>query len=136
MKPPLLPPLLALPTELKLQIFSYLKTERRPSLMILRRTHSSLRGLISREESIAQTSQLNTERMWNAEHDHQYLIPPGCFPCYICNQVLSASHFDDMKKRNGIVDVEGPKGRPLGCARAQDRACDDCWQWLRQFMET
>lgn len=95
MTSPLLPPLLALPTELKLQIFCYLKTDERPSLMILRRTHSSLRGLISREDCMGHNWAMQGERLFYAEQEHPYLIPAGYYSCYYCKRVLSASHFSE-----------------------------------------
>lgn len=81
---PLLP-LLALPLELKLQIFSYSEDRYNCSLIILRRTHSSLRHIIPRR-------QLPTWPVWvgretefrSAENKHPYLFPLDRFPCYGC----------------------------------------------------
>ena len=91
-----LPPFLALPLELKLQIFSYFRDTPDCSLRILRRVHSSLRHVIPRGRSTFPYSiSVRTAELRTAEEKHPYLFPPDHSPCYRCYDVLPGSSFDD-----------------------------------------
>ncbi len=87
-----LPPLLALPLELKLQILSSFSDyagdpDHALALMILRRTHKSLRDIIPNPWKSAKPAK---EHFLAAERKHPYLFPsltdypePLAYPCYL-----------------------------------------------------
>ena len=110
-----LPPLLALPAELKLQIFGHLSNHKYGELWlaILRRTHPLLRSLIPRQTmpsvlpraslSVAtyrehsRRMDLRTHLLWLTESEHPYLFPPGFHPCFDCGEVVDSSHLDTYR---------------------------------------
>lgn len=126
-----LPPLLALPTELKLQIFSYLDDDSQPSLMLLRRTHSTFRHIISAKDCIGLDSKIKRKRMLVAEHKYPFLFARDHSPCYgSCLDVLEGSQFDNYPyeklQSTGLWLGVGARARPLGASRAFERKCDNC----------
>lgn len=128
-----LPPLLALPLEIKLQIFSYLETDLQPSLMLLRRTHSTFRHMIPINDCISLDSQIKRRRMLVAELKYPFLFAQNHYPCYgPCLAVLEGSQFDNCPFHHqlqftGLWLQLGAIARPLGASRAFERRCDDCW---------
>ena len=110
-----LPPLLALPVELKMQIFAHLSHRKYGELWltILRRTHPLLRCLISPRirpiarprgsHSVAASSRycrrmdLRIQLLWVTESEHPYLFPPGFHPCFNCGEVVDSSHLDTYR---------------------------------------
>ena len=101
-----LPPLLALPSELKLQIISHLPHDEYPSHACLRRTHSSFRDLIPKASIRSSVSQEHlASQLFFTEGNYAYLLPLGHYPCYTCIKVLpvdvfpaSLEHYFDDKK--------------------------------------
>ncbi len=122
---PHLPPLLALPVELKLQIFSYLKNDSQPSLMLLRRTHSTFRQIISAQDCVGVDNNLTKTRMLVAEQDYPFLFAPNQYPCYVCLKVIDQSGFDkDFLLKRALAGAWpgfGANARPLGDPRAYQR---------------
>lgn len=88
------PPLLALPVELQLEVFSYLSDTNASSLITLRRTHSSFRPLIPLGHFTSLPPVSQRAQLLIAEDHHAYLFPPDGFPCYGCRRVLPGSTFD------------------------------------------
>lgn len=92
--PQTLPPLLALPTELKLKIFSYLTDDEYPALPCLRRTHSSFLHLIPKSHVRSSVSDDNLYRqLITIDMDYAYLLPPDHHPCFSCTEVLPPDAF-------------------------------------------
>lgn len=125
------PPLLALPVELKLQIFSYLKNDLQPSLMLLRRTHSTSRQMISAQDCVGVDNKTTKIRMFAAEQNYGFLFTPTQYPCYNCLKVIDRSGFDQYPFSKYVsADVWtgfGANARPLGAHRTFERQCDNCW---------
>ena len=123
-----LPPILALPCELKQEIISQLSGDDKyysvPALMALRRTHPMFRKIIPRKHhlkskfksSVFKTAQL----LFYTELKHPYLIPPDLYPCYDCHRVLHTSRFGVERIFRGGV-------RPIGKPSLSGRTCDECW---------
>ncbi len=93
-----LPPLLALPLELILQILSYLSDTNHCSLIILRRTHSSFRHIIPRDRITSSPRAIKTAQLVFAEDNHSYLFPHDHYPCYVYFRALPGSKFDSFYK--------------------------------------
>lgn len=90
-----LPPLLALPAELKLQIFSYLTDDDYPALPCLRRTHSSFLNLIPKARIRSSVSDETLYRqLVTTDMEYAYLLPPGHRPCFVCTEMLPFDAFD------------------------------------------
>ena len=105
-----LPPLLALPVELKLQIFYHLSNHKYGELWLatLRRTHPLFRYLIPRQTmpSVMPRASLSVatyreycrrmdfrmDLLRLTESDHPYLFPPGFHPFFDCGEVVDSSH--------------------------------------------
>lgn len=125
-----LPPLLALPLELKLQILSYLPTKGvyndDVSLIVLRRTHRLFRNIIPRAPYNGAPYKSKFKR---AERQHLYLIPPMTYPCYYCRRVLEVSDFgrSDIPQKWYSSNSAPGVVRPLGSTELDDRWCNDCW---------
>ena len=156
------PNLLTLPDELKLQILSNLyNDDNDPSnaltLMILRRTHKSLRQLIPNPWKAARPT---AKHYITAERRYPYLFPFRCtcnlsgpcysdrcpgpyfdlFPCYDCLRVIKwGDPYDIPRNKNfknyEIAYLREGEGDPWeahwddpGSKHAQDRICDECWQ--------
>ena len=104
-----LPPLLALPIELKLQIFDHLSNHEYGHLWlaILRRIHPLLRYLIPRQtmpsvmsrsyfsvatyRALTRRMDIRIKLLRLTESDHPYLFPPGFHPCFDCGEVVDSS---------------------------------------------
>lgn len=100
------PPLLALPSELKLQIISHLPHDEYPSHACLRRTHSSFYNLIPKGSIRSSVSEEHLAKQFLfIEEKFEYLLPLGHYPCYVCLKVLPVDvfpaslehHFDDQE---------------------------------------
>lgn len=145
-----LPPLLALPLELKQQIFADISEfeDGELWLTILRRTHPMLRYLIPRK-TIApvtpysrnnmsirlqyyRTLEIRKDRFLFAEVNHPYLFPPDFYPCSSCGEVLSGSHFEPYRPRYVSEGLKNTRHIPLGSVAAHDlgspdqRLCKSC----------
>lgn len=112
-----LPPLLALPLEIKQDIFAYLHDSREPTLAILRRTHSSFYRIIPRSELRSKVPRQLGSQLLRAEARYPYLLPPGHYTCFECLCVLP---------RNSFSDNETHKGKGLGSVKAHQRFCLSC----------
>ena len=122
-----LSPLLTLPVELKELIISYLCDDHYPSLVCLRRTHSSfitvipkaqIRSNLSRADLLQQF--LVTERLFPD------LLPRDHYPCYVCARVLPLSVFPFTLEHH-FDNEENP-------SYCWPRCCDGCpgrWAFCR-----
>lgn len=121
----LLPPILALPLELKQQIPFYLCGDDNEcsnvTKMILRRTYPDLRNVIPSDYHFV--SKLGFTKAWQmffAEREHPYLISPNYYPCYQCYKLLGISlHSIGSATAKGIS--------PIGALEAHFCLCDKCW---------
>lgn len=126
-----LPPLLTLPLELKLHIFSYLSAEYEAdlSLIILRRTHRYFRDIIPHVPYASKDKVRKEHQLLTAERQHSYLIPPMTYPCYGCLRIVKGSGFG----RCGIppfsysIDSAPEVVMPLGYPKACFRTCNACY---------
>ncbi|CAF9927109.1 MAG: hypothetical protein ALECFALPRED_003622 [Alectoria fallacina] len=153
-----LPPLLALPLELKEQIFAELSSHEggELSLTILRRTHPVFRYLVPRKplalvtpyqpgdtpskREYNRTLDIRRERLLFAELNHPYLFPPDLYPCYTCGEVLGGSHFEPYTSRyfrSGCLDT---RHMPLGTSAAHgtgssnERKCESCHESFEYYI--
>lgn len=111
-------PFLALPTELKLQIISYLPQHKSPSLVCLRRTHTSFRDIIPQSDIRSKPSLfLLRSQLLDTELNHSYLLLHHCYPCYRCTAVLPFQDFHPWMVQCNLV---------LGGACAYYRFCYRC----------
>ena len=110
-------PQLALPVELKLEIFSYLQKSR-VMVIILRKTHRSFRAILPKYDQrvfnahfyeqdhisprIVFYRQLNFAEFFSKATGIE-LFPPGHFPCYTCFQILPVQAFTDKAMREPAV---------------------------------
>lgn len=140
----ILPPLLALPVELKLKILSNFSDHASDpghalTLMILRRTHKSFRLIIPNPWRDIRATE---EHFLAAERQHSYLLPfecrchPTCtsqhcpeprysfFPCYDCKKLVRRRWFCNYRIAYFRDDTPWDL---LGAENAQDRICDSCW---------
>lgn len=114
-----MPPLLALPTELKLEIISHLPHDPYPSLACLRRTHSSFLDLIPKAHICSKLSANELcGQLLKTELEYAYLLPPGHYPCYVCTRVLPLDAFPITPGRHCDCDDYEPYSRT--------RFCTDC----------
>ena len=91
-----LPPLLALPVELKSNIISHLPHDEYPSRACLRRTHSAFFQLIPKADSLSQLPLIDlADQLLRTELDNAYLLPPDHYPCYFCLRVLPLAAFQN-----------------------------------------
>lgn len=137
--PTRLPPLLRLPNELKLHIFSYFSEAEdfEPTLIILRRTHRAFRDIIPpipygppRRGDLACTKSREQKLLVaeNRANRHLYLIPPNMFPCYWCLLVLDSSAFGTPPRLAANRHLfQGLLYLPLGSPQAWARTCKRCW---------
>ena len=125
-----LPPLLALPVEVKLKIISCLPHDEYPSQACLRRTHSSFLPLIPKSDirsKLTETELCN--QLLRTELEYAYLLPPAHYPCYFCARVQPLDAF--------VVAVD-----PLAVLLFDGhRCCLDCRllkhkSYGRSFLET
>ncbi|KAF6217955.1 hypothetical protein HO133_006367 [Letharia lupina] len=139
-----LPPLLALPLELKQQIFNHLSNddEQGLSLTILRRTHPIFRHVIPRQQLSpitpynpldktipSENYRTRTVRQYQlslTERKHPYLFAPDHYPCYSCCEVLGVGHFEDDGIRDEFVCLKDLEKIPLGSPSLRPRICDRC----------
>ena len=106
-----LPPFLALPVELRLEIISHLPHDEYPSRACLRRTHSSFLQLIPKADIRSKLPDTElSNQLLKTEMEYAYLFPPDHYPCYMCARVLPLGAFDDT--------VSDP--------HAQYRSCQEC----------
>ena len=113
-----LPPLLALPTELKLRIILYLPHEKSPNLACLRRTHTSFRDIIPKSDIRSHLSpSLLCSQLLDTELNHPYLLPLHHFPCYRCIAVLPFQAFHPWMLQCNVA---------IGGAYAYNRFCRSC----------
>lgn len=110
--------LLALPTELKLQIISCIPRGGSPSLACLRRTHMSFLNLIPKSKIRSKISPFRLScELLDTEISYPYLLPLDHYPCYSCIAVLSVQNFQPFSTQTDHV---------IGGARAFDRFCSRC----------
>ena len=110
-----LPPLLALPNELKLDIISRLLHDEYPSQACLRRTHSSFLPLIPKSDirsNLTETELCN--QLLRTELEYAYLFPPEHYPCYFCARVQPLGAFVVAFDRFSSLIFDG------------QRCCMDC----------
>ena len=152
----ILPPLLALPLELKTQILSnfsnYASKSSDPedalALMILRRTHTSFRHIIP--DPWKKTSP-RADHFLAAERKHKYLFsafycwrckqndfmticdcPIKMLPCYDC---ITLHDIHGNFRNYQVVSADDEESwDTLGAEHAQKRVCDDCWK--ERLLET
>lgn len=151
----LLPPLLALPLELKLQILANFShddssdiasdPDHAITLMILRRTHKSLRRIIPNPWRQRRPTK---DHVLTAEHLHPYLFPSECrypehactpnfcsesyffsFHCYGCKTFCGRHEVCNWKTAHLLLQDE-ESWDSMGGEHAQDRHCDECWEDL------
>ena len=134
-----LPPLLALPVELKLQIFDHLSNHKYGELWlaILRRTHPQLRCLIPRQimpsimpdtsfsvaiyPEYCRSIDLRINLLWLTESEYPYLFPPGFRPCFDCGEVVDTSHL--------ITNTAAPGAVSLHRLRCDSRCHENPYFW-------
>ncbi len=113
-----LPPLLALPMELKLQIILCLPHDKSPNLACLRRTHTSFRDIIPKSDIRSHLSpSLLCGQLLDTELNHSYLLPLHHFPCYRCIAVLPFQAFHPWMLQCNVA---------IGGAYAYNRFCRSC----------
>ena len=141
-----LPPLLAVPTEIKDLILSFFvyTEDAEPTLIILRRTHRVFRAIIPPCPYGPPCSHgpyrpygsvyrvYRVRKLIRAELEYQYLFPPGMLPCYRCKLVLDSSAFGKfitMSIESGLHhSYVGPESTQisLGVQGAGFRECNHC----------
>ncbi len=113
-----LPPLLVLPTELKLQIIKYLADDKSPNLACLRRTHTSFLDIISKSDlRYMPPPFILRGQLLDTELNHCYLLPRHHYPCYKCTAVLPSQNFHPWLTQCNLI---------LGGACAYNRFCNRC----------
>lgn len=113
-----LPPLLALPMEMKLQIISYLPHDKSPNLACLRRTHKSFRVIIPKSDIRSKSPPIILHRqLLDTELNHSYLLPLDHYPCYRCTAVLPSQNFHPWMVQCNFI---------IGGAHAYNRFCYRC----------
>ncbi len=113
-----LPPLLALPMELKLQIILCLPHDKSPNLACLRRTHTSFRDIIPKSDIRSHLSpSLLCSQLLDTELNHSYLLPLHHFPCYRCIAVLPSQAFHPWMLQCNVA---------IGGTYAYNRFCRSC----------
>lgn len=147
-----LPPLLALPVEIKLKILSYFSDDSSSrhsidptnalTLMILRRTHKSFRRLITNPWKERQPT---SEHIFTAECHHPYLFPSSSWSsvkvlyCYSCGSFLGRHVFrnwefaydlfqdDENSSNEDGREHDEESWDDHGGKHARKRHCDWCW---------
>ena len=124
-----LPPILALPLELKQQSMSHLSGEDNQfninvgsrKMIILRRKHPEFRSIIPCDYRFASQSVFHKRwQLFVAACTYPYLIPPNLYPCYQCVKVLDVSDYArDNASAEGVT--------PIGARGALHLFCDGCW---------
>ena len=128
-----LPPLLALPLELKLHILSYLHLDDDDyadlSLIILRHTHRSFRNIIPHAPYASKDKTHNEFQLDRAERQYPYLIPPMTYPCYGCLGIVECSGFGRHDIGRGWYSSDSAPRVvvPLGSPKASLRTCNACY---------
>lgn len=113
-----LPPLLALPVELKLQIIWHIPRDEYPLLACLRRTHSSFLDLIPKAHIRSQLSETELcKQLIKTELEYAYLLPSGHYPCYVCAKILPLDSFVEYMQHSWSID---------GTPKKWPRSCKDC----------
>lgn len=140
MDPPLdlikqaLPPLLALPVELKIEIISHLSHDEYPSLACLRRTHSSFLNVIPKAHIRSKLSETDLcNQLLKTELEYAYLFPPDHYPCYFCARALPLDAFTI----NHVRQLDHGDGKKY----LSSRSCKDCCMqkkgsFRRSFIES
>lgn len=122
-----LAPLLALPLELKYEIISHLcdgnDPESKLALMLLRRTHSLFRQLITRKQCLTQGYMI-AKQLFLAERNYPMLFLPGMRPCYYCKRLLLG--FEFVFQRSFEVFTCDEQKIPFGADDAMGRQCVQC----------
>ena len=112
-------PLLRLPVELKQHIISYLFDDAFPSLVCLRRTHTTFLTVIPKAQIRSKLSEKNLfHQLCAAETLHPYLLPENHYPCYTCARVLPV-HVFSVALEYHFDNDENP-------SYYWPRCCDDC----------
>ena len=106
----LTPSLLGLPTELLLQILSYLPY---PTYFLLYRTHPYFRDLITPSAFRNHILTANQIDLLASEP----VLPSNIYPCYICLRALSSSRFSLSSRKDD---------RAHAGSKAPERFCVDC----------
>lgn len=122
-----LPPLLALPVELKLKIISFVSKGARvmvtgryypqPSLVTLRRVHRSFRQLITYDPFFHAIGFWSIDQLRAGECNVLHPLPVWFYPCYGCLAVLYVHDFD----RRNTTRLKG-----VGGEKAHERLCQGC----------
>lgn len=98
-----LPPLLALPLEVRHQIISYCVHHPTPTLAILRRTHSSFHNVIPKSDVRCKPRWARLrEQLINARLRFPYLLPEDYVACFRC---LSIVHLKETKSSGKTIVV-------------------------------
>ncbi len=155
----ILPPLLTLPLEIKLQILSYFDddtddVENELTLMVLRRTHKSLRQIVPKPWNGSSPGRrkrkLTRKHLLVAERNYPYLFPwqcgcaePTCrsndcpkpyftfFPCYECRRLMDRDNFENYQiayfrdEHDRWFGPDTPWDL-MGGEHARHRLCDEC----------
>ena len=152
----ILPPLLALPLEIKLQILSNFDddtddVENGLTLMVLRRTHKSFRQIIPNPGNRASPGRKQRSRprkhLLVAERKDTYLFPWHCgcwestcrskdcpepyfmfFPCQDCGWLEDRNKFKNYELAYSILR-SATSWDLIGGEHAEDRLCADCWRY-------
>lgn len=141
----LLPPLLALPLELKLKILSnfsdYASESSDPdhalALMMLRRTHRSFRQIIP---SPWKKIRPRADHLLAAKRKHKYLFTLRCWcphPGHHCNDYTGSDYLPcyeclELRECRGNFrnyHVASHGDYELGAEHAGKRICDKCWKY-------
>lgn len=110
-----LSPLLALPTELKLDIITYLYDDTSPNLTCLRRTHTFFLSITLKSDIRSKSSvSLLRSQILSTELNYPYLLPPDHYPCYGCTAVLPTKDFHPSERQRVLR---------IGKAAAYSRLC-------------
>jgi len=122
-----IPPLIALPTELKLKIIFYVSEGGRPmasgryypepSLMTLRRVHRSFRQLIPYDTFFHAIGYWSIDQLQAGESSVLHPLPVWFYPCYGCLAILYVPDFN----RDNTTRLKG-----VGGEKARERLCRAC----------
>lgn len=111
------PSLLTLPTELLLQILTYLPY---PTYHLLHRTHPCFRDLITPSAIRKHILTANQIDLLASEP----VLPSNIYPCYICMRALSSSRFSLSSRKDDRVHAG---------SKALKRFCVDCGAKARLY---
>ena len=119
------PPILALPVELKLDILSKIPHDEYPSLACLRRTHSSFLDLVPKAHIRYQLSETDLcHQLLKTELAYAYLLPPDHYPCYLCARVLPLDVFTIVHPFPFFDALDDKRMKNKRWSRC--RSCKDC----------